>query len=455
MAPHKSLGQAMNGDVLERGDDGYEGARQGSVWNAVKPDRYPELIAVAGSADDVALVVRFAKAQAMTLAIRCGGHNWGAAHLRNDGILLDLSRLSDVSIDAQSSTAWVRPAVTGAELIEALRPHGMAFPAGHCPTVALGGYLLAGGMGWNPGVWGPAAHSVRSIEIVTADGESITADADENSDLYWAARGGGPAFPGVVTRFELDLHRLPPVIAATTYSYPLSEVGEIAHWLESVAPSLAPDVELHIMLGRSPDGCEPQLTLFAISWADTFERAVAVVEPLGWCPRIETATVRDVAAATTFESLYAIFDAACPAGSRYASDGVWSPGSLSDVLPVLARRIAAAPSATSLISSLVTSASSSEQASLEIPFRSRSGLFVLAYAIWTDPESDEANAAWTRETFEALPGGENGRYVGETNLSVPGRLEQSYDAETWQRLERIGLARDPQRRFHRPCAREV
>ena len=125
--------------------------------------------------------------------------------MRDGGLLLDLSRLTAVEVDAEAMTASVQPGCRGDALVAALAEHDRFFPAGHCPGVGLGGYLLQGGYGWNGRVHGPACMSVEAIDVVTAEGEPVRADAQQNSDLLWAARGAGPGFFGVVTRFHLRL----------------------------------------------------------------------------------------------------------------------------------------------------------------------------------------------------------------------------------------------------------
>ena len=134
---------------------------------------------------------------------RCasGGHSWAAWSVRDDALLIDLGGLRDIAYDPATGIAAVRPAVRGGtELAPYLAARGRAFPGGHCESVGLGGYLLQGGQGWNSRSWGWACENVIGIDAVTADGRRVHADADENADLYWAARGAGPGFPALVTR---------------------------------------------------------------------------------------------------------------------------------------------------------------------------------------------------------------------------------------------------------------
>ncbi|MGW4800800.1 FAD-binding oxidoreductase, partial [Nonomuraea sp. NPDC004297] len=224
------LGRDLQGPLVRRGEAGYEALRAAMVWNGLKPERFPDVIVQAASERDVRTAVRFARSAGLRVAVRSGGHNWVGSSVRDGGLLIDLSRLDACAVDTASATASAQPAVRGRELAAALAGHGLAFPFGHCGSVAIGGYLLSGGLGWNPGVWGPACLSVAEIEAVTASGEVVRCGEDENADLFWAARGAGPGFFAIVTRFRLRLSRLPVAITTSAYAFPLPDVADVTSW---------------------------------------------------------------------------------------------------------------------------------------------------------------------------------------------------------------------------------
>ncbi len=118
--------------------------------------------------------VRWAGDEELQIGVRSGGHSWAGNHVRDGGMLLDVSRLTDVEIDSETMSAKLQPGARGNELLAALAERELFFPAGHCEGVALGGYLLQGGYGWNGRVHGPACMSVEAIDLVTADGGSCT-----------------------------------------------------------------------------------------------------------------------------------------------------------------------------------------------------------------------------------------------------------------------------------------
>lgn len=179
--------------TFRRGDPGYAETWAEMLWNGLKPERFPDVIVRAASQADVVAAVRTARSVGLRVAVRAGGHSWCGSPLRDGGMLIDVSGLRGCSVDPSSATATVQPGFTGRALVRELAPYELAFPAGHCGSVALGGYLLSGGLGWNSPALGPACVSVQQIEAVTADGDVVTCDTQQNPDLFWAARGAGRA----------------------------------------------------------------------------------------------------------------------------------------------------------------------------------------------------------------------------------------------------------------------
>ena len=145
-------------------------------------------------------------------------------------MLLDVSRLDHATIDTEKGLAVVGPGKGGSLLMADLEAQGLFFPGGHCKGVCLGGYLLQGGYGWNSRVYGPACESVIGLDVITADGEQIHCDEDNHADLYWAARGAGPGFFGVVTSFYLKLYPRPAVCGTSVYIYPFDLADEVFTW---------------------------------------------------------------------------------------------------------------------------------------------------------------------------------------------------------------------------------
>jgi FAD/FMN-containing dehydrogenase len=180
--------------LILRGADGYNEARFARVFNARRPERYPAAVLVAESDDDVVEGVRLARDRGWKVAIRAGGHSFPAWSLRDDGLVIDLGGFKETTFDESTGVVSVTPSVSGGELNAYLSGYDRFFTTGDCPSLGLGGFRLQGGVGMGFRGWGYAAEQIASIDVVTADGELVTADEQSNSDLFWAARGAGPGF---------------------------------------------------------------------------------------------------------------------------------------------------------------------------------------------------------------------------------------------------------------------
>ena len=205
--------KGFSGELIGPGDANYDEAR--AVYNAMI-DRHPGLIARCHSADDVAAVVNYAREHDTILAVRGGGHNGGGLGTVDEGIVIDLSPMKDIKVDAAAKTVRVEGGCLWKEVDAATAEVGMATPSGIIGTTGVGGLTLGGGIGHLSRSCGLSIDNVLEAEMVLADGSQVKANATENSDLYWAIRGGGGNF-GVVTAFTFRLHPVGTVVAGPTF----------------------------------------------------------------------------------------------------------------------------------------------------------------------------------------------------------------------------------------------
>lgn len=219
----QNLAQSLDGDVLLRGDDGYDRAR--AVWNAMV-DRRPSVIVRAESTDDVVSAVRYAREQDLELSIRCGGHSVIGHAVTDGGVMLDMTLYGEVRVDPARKRAWVQGGALLGALDAAAQPYGMTTTAGNVSHTGVGGLTLGGGMGWLARQYGLTCDNVLSFEVVTADGQVVRASADEHPDLFWALRGGGGNF-GVVTEFEFQLHETGTQAVVAEFFHPLDAAPEV------------------------------------------------------------------------------------------------------------------------------------------------------------------------------------------------------------------------------------
>jgi FAD/FMN-containing dehydrogenase len=196
------LARDITGSIISPGDPDYDEAR--TVFSAAI-DRRPALIIRAADSADVARVVALARETGAELAVRCGGHSFAGHGVSEGGIVLDLAALDDLEIDVEARTAWAGAGITTGAYTAAAREHGLATGFGDTGSVGVAGITLAGGVGFLVRKHGMTIDDLLAAEIVTAGGELLSVDADNDPDLFWAIRGGGGNF-GVVTRLKFRLH---------------------------------------------------------------------------------------------------------------------------------------------------------------------------------------------------------------------------------------------------------
>ena len=216
----------LRGELLQAGDADYDRAR--TVWNAMI-DRRPALIARCAGAADVIRGVNFARVHNLLLAVRSGGHNVAGNAVCDGGLMIDLSLMKSVRVDPQQRTARVEPGLTWGEFDQETLAFGLATTGGTVSNTGVGGLTLGGGLGWLMAQHGTASDNLLSVDIVTAQGQLLTASETQNSDLFWAIRGGGGNF-GVVTSFEFQLHQIEPTVLGGMVLYPMDQAREVLHF---------------------------------------------------------------------------------------------------------------------------------------------------------------------------------------------------------------------------------
>jgi FAD/FMN-containing dehydrogenase len=339
----------------------------------------------------------------------------------------------------------------GLELAPFLAARGRAFPGGHCASVGLGGFLLQGGQGWDSRARGWACQSVVGLDVVTAGGELVHADTEQHPDLLWAARGAGPGFPGVVTRFHLRTHQAPRAMWHDTWTFRLDDTVELLGWLHDVLPGLdrrvepvvaatrLPEVPLHDGTAR-PDGTV--LLLHTTVMADSDAHALALLAPLRDGPLAGRA-LGHVQGRTSVVAENAAQTAQNPEGYRYAVDCTWTDAPARVLAPMLQ----------ALWSELDTEHSFSiwygwapRRDLPDMAFSVEANVYVATYAIYTDPDDDARYTDWVHRRTAALAAAHGaGVYLGDTDFTR--RQDRFLSDGAYRRLAAIRAERDPSGRF--------
>jgi len=235
----------VTGSVVLPGDSGYD--KQRTPWLEVV-EQHPSAIVNAHTVQDIAEAVRAARDLNLPLGVQNTGH--GIAAPCNEGILLRLSEMKDIAVDAAAGTATVGPGVSSGELIAAAEPHGLAYPSGQVSNVGAIGYTLGGGYGWLGRKVGAACYAVQSATVVLADGSVVVASADENPDLFWAIRGGGGNF-GVIASMTVELVRLGQIFGGIAY-YRMEDAPEVFRFYREWSAGLSDDTSTYLRLMQVP-----------------------------------------------------------------------------------------------------------------------------------------------------------------------------------------------------------
>ena len=430
------LQASLQGDLLVPGDAEYDVARR--VFNAMI-DRKPVAIARCSVARDIAACVRFAREERLEISVRGGGHNVSGKAVLDDGLMIDLSRMKGCHVDPARRVARVEPGLTLAELDRETAAFGLAVPTGIVSPTGVAGLTLGGGIGWLNGKHGLACDNVLSVEIVMADGASRIASPDQNSDLFWAIRGGGGNF-GVVASFEFRLHPVPSVLGGGV-AWPLDRAPEILRFyrefLRGCPDELSVNAGLFVMDGTPLVG----LNTAWIGDPDVGERALAPLRSFG-------APLADMIRHMSFVELQCGGDAAFPTGRRH----YWKASFLRDideaVIDTLVRLAHSFPSPFTMIGLQHMHGASARVPETETAFPHRYEQWdCLVLSQWEDPAEDERQARWTREAHAMLrPSGQQAVYVNDLGEDEPERVREAYGAN-YDRLVAVKAKVDPENVF--------
>ncbi len=300
------LKSALRGQVIEPGDAAYDQAR--TIYNAMI-DRRPQMIVRCEDTADVVAAVNFARMNRLDLAVRGGGHNGAGLAMCDGGLVIDLSPMKGVEVDAAARRVRVAGGCTWGDVDNASHAFGLAVPSGIISTTGVGGLTLGGGHGYLSRKYGLTVDNLLAAEVVLADGRVVTASAGEHTDLFWALRGGGGNF-GVVTSFLFQAHPVHTVYAGPII-WPISQAEEILRWYRDYMPSAPADMYGWFGFHRVPTGSPLPPELHSahgcvINWCYTgpLEQAEEVFAPI----RQLGTPVLDLAGPMPYPALQSMFD---------------------------------------------------------------------------------------------------------------------------------------------------
>jgi FAD/FMN-containing dehydrogenase len=240
--------ERIDGTLLQPGDEGWEEAVL--IWNGMV-DKTPALVVQPESAHDVAAAVTFARDRGVRLGVKGGGHNIAGTAVPDGGLMLDMSRMRSVTVNAEAKLAHAGAGCLLQDVDRATQEHGLATVLGFISEVGVGGLTLGGGLGYLTRRFGWTVDNLEAVEIVTADGQVRSASREENPDLFWALRGGGGNF-GVVTRFTFRLHEVGPMVYGGLIAWPFDRADEILPAYRELTADAPRELSAWLVLMRAP-----------------------------------------------------------------------------------------------------------------------------------------------------------------------------------------------------------
>jgi hypothetical protein len=439
---YSSLQRSFRGDLLRPGHSAFEDAR--SIWNGMF-DRKPGLIARCADVSDVQSAVRAASAAGVLTAVRCGGHSLAGFSTCDGGLVIDLSKMREVNVDPDAPGARFAGGCLLGSVDTATQKAGLVFPSGVVSHTGAAGLVLGGGTGWLTRRFGLSCDNVEGLTLVTADSSIVRANAKENSDLFWALRGGGGNF-GVVTEFEVKLHPLTSVVLAEGLTAEAGIRPLLELWRDFMAEAPA-DLKWNINLRLAPDTATVPVELrkrpvasSSLVWTGDpqagskyLEHALSLCNP-------DSVRRNNV----SFLNLQTMADADFPHGRRYYTKSGYFNYLDDNSIDRLMDAVTTIPSSETMIELAYVGGAAGEIAAHETSFGDRSAPFVLTLlANWSEASADARNISWVRELFNQLrPAMKPGVYVNFMSGDEQDRVPEAY-RERWGRMVAVKSHYDP------------
>ncbi len=441
----QSFASDLEGRVIRPTDDDYDDAR--AVWNGMI-DRRPAVIARCRGVADVVRAVEFARATDLQTTVRGGGHNVAGSAVCEDGLVIDCSEMTAVRVDPDGRTAWVQSGATWADIDRETQLFGLATPGGVVSDTGVAGLTLGGGIGHLRCKYGLSCDNLRSVELVTTDGEFVTASPAQNEDLFWALCGGGGGL-GVVTAFEFELHEVGPEVATCLVFYSGEDLtGVLREYREYVAS--APDeVSTLVFAGELPDeelfvGDDLHRNKFAImgchaGGVDEGERALAPLRNLA-------DPVGDFSGVMPYAEFQQLLDEDYPDGMRYYWNSLYLDGLPDRAIDRIEYWAGVAPSSLSTVDVWQLGGAIERVDPADSAFAGRHAPFLLGVeANWEDPAYDDANVEWVRDCVADMRQFSD----GSVYLNFPGFFEDGDElmettfGSAYERLDALREEYDP------------
>jgi FAD/FMN-containing dehydrogenase len=423
------LEKKVQGEILTADSPGYDKVR--AIWNAMI-DRKPALIARCKTADDVVQCVKFATQHGLLVAVRGGGHNIAGNAVCDGGLLIDLSLMRAVQVDTAKQIAHVEGGALLSDLDAATQAHGLATPLGINSTTGVAGLTLGGGFGWLSRKYGLTIDNLISATVVTAAGDKLTANANENSDLFWAIRGGGGNF-GVVTSFEFKLHKIGTEVLSGLIVHPLADAKKVLQFYRDFAAKAPDELAVWFVLRKAPPlpflpeaWHGKEILALAACYNGDLETGEKVLQPL----RAFGKPIADVIGPTPYAGWQQVMDPLLTPGMRNywkSHEFLQIPDAMIDVITDFAGRL---PDPQTEMAFAQLGGAIPRVPNDATAYSHREPNFLInVHGRWDAAANDSKCIAWARDLFKALaPFSTGAVYVNFLTADEEDRVKMAYGA---------------------------
>jgi FAD/FMN-containing dehydrogenase len=443
----EALRTTMSGGVLMAEDADYADARQ--IWNGMV-DRKPGMILRCATPGDVKAAVRFASEHDLLVTVRGGGHNIAGNAVADGAIMIDLSPMRAVEVDASAKRARVEAGALLSDVDAATQAHGLALPLGINSTTGIAGLTLGGGFGWLSRKHGMTIDNLISAEVVTADGRSVRASEDENPNLFWGLRGGGGNF-GIVTSFEFQLHEVGPEVLAGLIVHPFEDAERVLRAYRAFAEAAPDDLTVWVVLRKAPplpflpeEWHGREVLVLAAFHAGDVEHGKKLLEPL----RSVGEPIADVIGPQRYTDWQQAFDPLLTPGAR----NYWKSHDFAqlsdDLLDTVLEQGGRLPTSECEVFIAQMGGAASRVPADATAYPHRDVNFIMnVHTRWRGPELDGDCIEWTRGLFKATaPHATGGVYVNFMPDDEVDRVAAAY-GDNHARLVELKREWDPANRF--------
>ena len=443
----RELSQSLSKPLILPSDSKYDEAR--SVWNGMI-DKRPAMIAMCVNVNDIVNCVNFARHHDLPVSIKGGGHSVAGKAVCNDGLMINLSQMKHVVVDAVAKTVKVEAGATIGDLDQETQKFNLATPVGIVSKTGIAGLTLGGGIGYLGRKHGLTLDNLISAELVTANGEIVSASKNENSDLFWALRGGGGNF-GVVTSFKFKVYEVGPDVMVAQVFYPIEDAKEVLQFYRAFTKNASDELGGYALVVRVPpvapfpEELQGKTAIAIVAChSGNLEDGKTELNPLQDFGNPFLRAIMPM----PFLTLQTNFDPGVPNGMRYYWKAHYMNDLTDEAIDVFVNHTNHLPGPLSIVGFEPFGGAINRVNKEATAFVERSASYVLGiWSGWVDPNNDEKNIDWSRDLHQKMTAfASGGVYSNYLDHDDANQINSSFGTN-YTRLQEVKRKYDPNNFF--------